>query len=202
MPSGTNIDPGTTTFGWRVANLAAIASPYLVATALYLTLYLSHTPVPRTVDLAPPPPPPPINGPSVTADTEGAKTPIAPAAPARRVASATHARRQEPAAATTAPAEPVPVSPVIAGTLKLSGDPPSYPPVARAAGVQGVVVVDVVIGRTGFVQEAHVVSGPPLLQSATIDTIRAWHYRPWMVYGKPVPFETQVSIDFKLSGAQ
>ncbi|MFP5229365.1 MAG: energy transducer TonB, partial [Acidobacteriota bacterium] len=74
--------------------------------------------------------------------------------------------------------------------------------VANSHPVPGPVRDAGVRGRTGFVQEAHVVSGPPLLQSATIDTIRAWHYRPWMVYGKPVPFETQVSIDFKLSGAQ
>jgi len=85
--------------------------------------------------------------------------------------------------------------------MKLFGGPPVYPPIARAAGVQGIVVVDVIIGPTGFVQNARVLSGPPLLQAATIDALRAWHYRPWLVLGKPVPFETQVSIDFKINAA-
>lgn len=188
-----------------MANTLAIASPYLVAAALYLTLYLSHTPVPRTVEFAPPPPPPPVNGPSVTTNTEGLKTPVAPAQPARKQTPA--AQDHKKAASTTtstapAPPQPVPVDPRIAGTMKLSGDPPSYPPIAHAARVQGIVVVDVVIGPTGFVQDAHVISGPPLLQSATIDAIRAWHYRPWLVYGKPMPFETQVSIDFKIDVEQ
>lgn len=206
MATRSTPDPGASTFGWRLANLLGIASPYLVATALYVILYLSHTPVPHSAELAPPPPPPPVNGPSVTADTEGAKTPVAHAEPAQAAHKETPAARaRHKAAAADAPLaapQPVPVDPRIAGTMKLSGDPPSYPPIARSAGVQGIVVVDVVIGATGFVQDAHVISGPPLLQAATLDTIRAWHYRPWLVYGKAVPFETQVSIDFKINAGQ
>lgn len=83
--------------------------------------------------------------------------------------------------------------------MKLSGLPPTYPAIARAAGSEGTVVVALTIGPSGSVLDAHAVSGPPLLQPATIFAVRSWRYRPWLIYGKAVPFETQVSIHFTIN---
>ena len=47
-----------------------------------------------------------------------------------------------------------------------------YPAIARAAKVEGVVVIDAIIDEQGNVVQAHVVSGPGLLIGAALDTVR------------------------------
>ncbi|MGA7523739.1 MAG: energy transducer TonB, partial [Acidobacteriaceae bacterium] len=96
-----------------------------------------------------------------------------------------------PAKAPPLPTQPVPVDPVIAGTMKISGDPP--PDNAR---IQGVVVVALTVGADGAVQSVQAVSGPGLLELAALNTVRSWRYRPWLVEGHPVPFTTQVVFNY------
>src|ERR1700733_13415416 len=50
---------------------------------------------------------------------------------------------------------------------------PVYPAIAKAARVEGSVVVEAVISRQGTIESLHVVSGPPMLQGAAIEAIRA-----------------------------
>jgi len=45
-----------------------------------------------------------------------------------------------------------------------------------------------------------VVSGHPLLVKAAIDAVRQWRYRPYVLNGEPVEVETQVTVNFVLSG--
>ena len=52
--------------------------------------------------------------------------------------------------------------------VKLFG--PVYPPIARTAGIKGEVVLALGIRRDGSVESANVVSGPPLLQQAAMDS--------------------------------
>ncbi len=83
--------------------------------------------------------------------------------------------------------------------MKLSSDlPPAYPPAARDAHIEGVVVVSATIGADGAVQSVQPVSGPALLAIATLNTVRTWRYQPYLSYGKPVAFKTQIVIEFKL----
>ncbi|MGH9603317.1 MAG: energy transducer TonB [Terriglobales bacterium] len=77
---------------------------------------------------------------------------------------------------------------------------PVYPPIAKQAGIQGAVVLRAVIGRDGEIQELRVVSGHPLLSSAAKDAVAQWRYRPYMLNGAPVEVETQVTVNFYLSG--
>ncbi|MGH9508471.1 MAG: energy transducer TonB [Terriglobales bacterium] len=77
---------------------------------------------------------------------------------------------------------------------------PAYPPIAKQAGIQGAVVLRAVIGRGGEIQELRVVSGHPLLSSAAKDAVAQWRYRPYMLNGAPVEVETQVTVNFYLSG--
>ena len=78
--------------------------------------------------------------------------------------------------------------------------PPVYPPVARAARVQGTVLLHAIIGRDGHVENLDVVSGPPLLQGAAIDAVSQWVYKPYLVNGEPVRVETTVQVNFTLTG--
>ena len=80
--------------------------------------------------------------------------------------------------------------------------PPKYPEVARAAHVEGTVVVHTIIARDGTVESAEVVSGPALLQGAALDAVKRWVYKPYLVNGEPVRVDTKVVVNFKLNGAE
>jgi periplasmic protein TonB len=77
---------------------------------------------------------------------------------------------------------------------------PTYPALARTARVQGSVVLAAVIGKNGAIQNLHVISGHPLLTQAALDAVRQWRYRPYILNGEPVEVDTQVTVNFSLSG--
>ena len=77
---------------------------------------------------------------------------------------------------------------------------PTYPPLARTARVQGSVVLAAVIGKDGTIQNLHVLSGHPLLTQAALDAVKQWRYRPYILNGEPVEVDTQVTVNFTLSG--
>jgi TonB family protein len=76
---------------------------------------------------------------------------------------------------------------------------PVYPPIARAAGAQGLVSVQVVIDEQGNVTSARAVSGHPLLQQAAVDAARQWVFKPTIVNGKPAKVNGAISFSFTLS---
>ena len=75
---------------------------------------------------------------------------------------------------------------------------PVYPPIAKAARIQGTVVFHVVIGADGKLDSMKVVSGPAMLQQAAIDALKQWTFRPFEQDGAPVHAGGEVSIDFNL----
>jgi TonB family protein len=74
---------------------------------------------------------------------------------------------------------------------------PAYPPIAVASGVAGAVILDVLVGKTGEVQKARIVSGHPMLQGASIDAARSWKFKPMMVGARTVPYEIQLVFTFQ-----
>lgn len=79
---------------------------------------------------------------------------------------------------------------------------PVYPPIAKAAHVEGTVVLDVLVGKDGSVESVTAVGGPPLLQQSAIEAVKQWKYPPSMVNGEAVEFkvEPKVKILFTLGG--
>ncbi|MGA8763289.1 MAG: TonB family protein [Candidatus Sulfotelmatobacter sp.] len=73
---------------------------------------------------------------------------------------------------------------------------PDYPDAARQAQLEGVVVLDVIVGRDGSVVNMHPVSGPEVLTTAAMDALRWWRFEPYRVDGKPVTVETTVAVEF------
>ncbi len=71
---------------------------------------------------------------------------------------------------------------VTAGLL-LNRTLPVYPPISKAARVFGTVVLEGVISKTGAIEELQVVSGPPMLQQAALDTVGTWRYKPYLFKG-------------------
>ena len=75
---------------------------------------------------------------------------------------------------------------------------PLYPAMAKSARIEGTVVLNVTVGKTGDVEKVAVVSGPPMLASAAEDAVRRWKYDPWLVDGVPSAVDTQVVVKFTL----
>jgi protein TonB len=92
------------------------------------------------------------------------------------------------------------VSQGVTAGLVLHKVQPAYPPLARTARVQGSVVLAAVIGKDGTIQNLHVISGHPLLTQAALDAVRQWRYKPYILNGEPVEVDTQVTVNFTLSG--
>ena len=77
---------------------------------------------------------------------------------------------------------------------------PDYPLPARSARIQGEVVLAAIIGKDGSIQNLHVLKGHPMLVKAALDAVQQWRYRPYVLNGDPVEVETQVTVNFVLSG--
>jgi protein TonB len=75
-----------------------------------------------------------------------------------------------------------------------------YPQIARAAHVEGTVVIDAIISRTGSIESAHVLSGPPMLQQAALEAVRQARYRPFRLNGQPTEVQTTITINFRMGG--
>jgi periplasmic protein TonB len=77
---------------------------------------------------------------------------------------------------------------------------PQYPAIAKAARIQGTVVLQATISKAGGIENLRVVSGPPMLQQAAMDAVRSWRYKPYLLNGDPVEVETTVNVVFNLGG--
>jgi TonB family protein len=77
-------------------------------------------------------------------------------------------------------------------------DVPQYPIEAQAAGIQGVVLVEVVINETGIVTDAKVARSIPMLDEAALRAVRQWKFDPTIVSGQPVPVRMTVTVNFTL----
>lgn len=75
---------------------------------------------------------------------------------------------------------------------------PQYPPIAKAARVEGIVVLEAMISKAGTIEGLHVISGPQMLQQAAMEAVKTWRYRPYMLNGQAVDVETTVNVIFKL----
>src|ERR1700722_10378550 len=105
-----------------------------------------------------------------------------------------------------AAALPMPAAPEgptkIGGNVKepklLNSVAPAYPLGARSSGVQGDVVIETTIDKTGNVVRTHVVSGPAMLRPSALEALKRWKYEPSRLNGEPVEVQMQVTIRFRL----
>lgn len=75
---------------------------------------------------------------------------------------------------------------------------PVYPTLARAARVQGEVVLSAIIDTNGQVSNLQLVSGHPMLVPAALAAVREWRYKPYLLNGQPVEVETTITVIFTL----
>jgi protein TonB len=77
---------------------------------------------------------------------------------------------------------------------------PNYPALARQARIQGSVILQAQISKTGDIENLTLVSGHPMLAPAAIEAVKQWKYKPYILNGEPVEVDTQVTVNFTLGG--
>jgi len=99
---------------------------------------------------------------------------------------------------------PPPTGPVrVGGNVKqpkiVHMEQPHYPPAAKQAHVEGVVMVEATVTAEGTVDKVKVISGPPLLKDAAAEAVSHWKYEPTYLNGQAVPVILTAKISFSLS---
>jgi periplasmic protein TonB len=82
------------------------------------------------------------------------------------------------------------------GLLAQSIDP-IYPDAAKAGGQHGTVILQVLIGRDGTVQEAKFLQGSLVFARAAIDAVKQWRFKPYLLNGRPVSVQSAITLTFK-----
>ena len=75
---------------------------------------------------------------------------------------------------------------------------PIYPPMAKAAGIEGTVVVFAQIDKSGRIDWVRIVSGPEPLRQGAMDAVKSWVYRPILIDGSPHGFRSVIKVNFTI----
>jgi TonB family protein len=86
---------------------------------------------------------------------------------------------------------------VMAGNL-LTKVMPEYPPAAKKAKIEGTVMLSAVIGKDGNVKNLQVLSGPQELHQSSLDAVRQWTYKPYLLNGDSIEVKTTVNVVYSL----
>ena len=79
---------------------------------------------------------------------------------------------------------------------------PIYPEIAKEQHSEGTVRLNVTVGTDGVVRGVTLLGGPRLLIEAAEKAVRQWRYTPTLLDGKPVEFQREVDLTFRLSPSQ
>ena len=74
---------------------------------------------------------------------------------------------------------------------------PPYPPLARAARVEGRVLIEIAVAETGTVYCARALSGHPLLRASAVAAARKWKLKPTASLGKPTGLISTLAFHFR-----
>ena len=73
---------------------------------------------------------------------------------------------------------------------------PTYPPATDGSATAAVVIVRVVIWKSGTVTPLRAISGPQGLQDEAMNTVRLWRYKPYALDGDPLDVTTDIQVEF------
>ena len=78
---------------------------------------------------------------------------------------------------------------------------PAYPEAAKSEGIEGRVVMEAAISKSGMVDHVRVIEGDRQLRSAAEEAVLEWRFRPYLVNGQPVDVLTMIRVDFRLGSS-
>jgi protein TonB len=87
----------------------------------------------------------------------------------------------------------LPISP-----RKLVDVRPQYPEIARAARVEGTIIMEAVLDTSGRVTQLRLLRSVPMLDQAALDAVRQWRYTPSLYGGRPVSVLMTITVRFTL----
>ena len=93
--------------------------------------------------------------------------------------------------------EPVHLPESAARDLLAQAVDPQYPAAARASAQRGSVVLQVLIGRDGAVQDVKFLQGSLVFARAAIDTVKQWRFKPYSMNGRAVSVQSVITLSFK-----
>ncbi len=88
------------------------------------------------------------------------------------------------------------ISPVVMATMILNRVQPIYPPEAKAAKIQGAVVLSAIIGKDGTVQQLTAIAGPEQLRQSALDAVHQWTYHPYLLNGQPEAVASSITVTY------
>ena len=91
---------------------------------------------------------------------------------------------------------PVRVSDGIKPPIRTTYVVPTYPEIARPAGISATVVLECTIDPTGHVADVRVLAGHPLFNEAALTAVRQWRYTATRLNGVPVAVLMTVTVRF------
>jgi periplasmic protein TonB len=103
----------------------------------------------------------------------------------------------KPVEAAMSSIEPVNLPESAAWDLLAQKVDPEYPDAAKAAGSSGSVVLQVLIGRDGTVQDAKVHARIAGVRGLAIDAVKQWHFKPYSLNGRAVSVQSSITLNFK-----
>lgn len=92
------------------------------------------------------------------------------------------------------------IEPVVvteAAERALLTDQPAVVFPASAKGQHGTVILQVVVGRDGTVQDAKFLQGSFAFARTAIDGVKLWKFKPYSMNGRAVSVQTQLTMNFK-----
>jgi TonB family protein len=98
----------------------------------------------------------------------------------------------------TAPDNTARISAGVMAGNRLTFVPPIYPQAAKDAKLDGIVVLDAIIGKDGTITSLKLISGPDELAKSAWDAVKQWTYKPYLLNGDPVAVETTITVNFSL----
>jgi periplasmic protein TonB len=162
-------------------------------------------------------PPESVNPSKVSADTRVSAAARVPAETKVAAATSVPVATSVPAATSVAAPQPEMAvkNPVSTNAGSTSGSPimvaektalehviervePNYPAIPNAEPVQGVVIVDVVVGAGGQVESVKPVDGDVRLLLTAAKAVRKWRFSPLMRNGQSVSFESHITFQIAL----
>ncbi len=86
----------------------------------------------------------------------------------------------------------------MAGNIQRPIISPIYPPVAKAKGLTGTVLLRGIIRKDGTIADLRVVKATdPIFEDAALTAVRQWTYKPYMLNGEPTEVDTTITVNFK-----
>jgi protein TonB len=70
-------------------------------------------------------------------------------------------------------------------------------PAATAKGQRGTVILQVLVGRDGLVQDAKFLQGSLLFARPAIDAVKQYRFKPYLLNGRPVSVQSIITLNFK-----